>query len=275
MNELLKKIDEKQKLLMEHRPFEGYYLDLIKKYYKVGTTYSSNAIEGFSYTESETKILIEDGLTAGGKPLRDLYAVLGHAKAYDYMFSLMDKKSIREEDILIFHALLDGSLDTKAKSGHYRKTKIFVSGSEYKFMEAKEVPDAMNKVFQKYNKIKDTVHPVELSAFLHKEIVTVHPFTDGNGRISRLAMNTILIQNGYLPAVIPPILRSDYILAVDKTHYGKNNDFYKFIARCEYETLASMVRMLGEPELTASVDTKSEIIEGKIKKATASKRQKH
>lgn len=152
MQELLKKIDEKQKLLMAHRPFEGYYLDLIKKYYKVGITYSSNAIEGFSYTETETKVLIEDGLTAGGKPLRDMYAVLGHAKAYDYMFSLMDKKSITEDNILIFHSMLDGALDNKTKSGNYRKTKVFISGSEYKFMEAEKVPDAMKKVFQEYNK---------------------------------------------------------------------------------------------------------------------------
>lgn len=103
--------------------------------------------------------------------------------------------------------------------------------------------------------------------------MTVHPFSDGNGRISRLAMNTILIQNGYLPAMIPPVLRSDYILAVEKTHYGKNNDFYKFIARCEYETLKSMVRMLGEPDPIENVDNKVEIVEAENKQAIHKKRR--
>ena len=83
------KLDRYKAELDRLRPFEGHLLDEIRRYYRVGLTWTSNAIEGNTLTESETKILLEDGLTAGGKPLRDTFETIGHARAYDFMFSLL------------------------------------------------------------------------------------------------------------------------------------------------------------------------------------------
>jgi len=245
MQELLKEIDGLHARLSSHKPFEGHLSLLVKDYFRIEQTYTSTALEGFSYTEEETKVLLEDGLTAGGKTLRDVYAIVGHAKAYDYMYELIGKKSILENDILKFHSMLAGALDSNdASLGRYRTVEVFISGSKYEFMKAKEVPNAMKKFFEQYLGKKATLHPVEFAAFIHKEIATIHPFEDGNGRVARLAMNTALIQEGYLPAIIPPTKREEYASVLDKTHFGSDSEYYTFMANCEYETLQSMIRLI-------------------------------
>ena len=98
--ENLEKVDLYQKTINEMRPFEGEMLKQIKDFYRIGLTWTSNALEGNSLTESETKVLIEDGLTVAGRPLRDMFEAVDHAKAYDYMFTLLDNKEIKEENIL-------------------------------------------------------------------------------------------------------------------------------------------------------------------------------
>lgn len=80
---LLGKIDRYKEAIDELRPFEGDLLSQIKNYYRIGLTWTSNALEGNTLTESETKVLLEDGLTVGGRPLRDTFEALGHASAYD------------------------------------------------------------------------------------------------------------------------------------------------------------------------------------------------
>ena len=83
-----------QQELWSYRPLSPETLMSLKEYYRIGTTYSSNAIEGNSLTESETKVIIENGLTIEGKPLRDIYEAVGHAKAYDYLYELNREEPI-------------------------------------------------------------------------------------------------------------------------------------------------------------------------------------
>lgn len=244
LTESLKKIDDNQSIINGYRPFNDQeILKEIQDFYRVGIVYSSNAIEGYTYTLSETKILLEDGLTAGGKPMRDAYAVLGHAKAYDYMFTLLRSSTIRESDILKMHTMLGESLDNLAVAGRYRDKPAFISGSEYPVADAKDIQKQMNMLFEYVEKNRKDMHPIELAAQLHKNLVFIHPFADGNGRVSRLAMNTLLIQNSYLPVVIPPVIRHDYVTALEKAHKN-DSDFIKLIARCEIETQKEMMRLL-------------------------------
>ena len=93
----INKLDLYQNIINELRPFEGEMLNQVKEFYRVGLTWTSNALEGNSLTESETKVLIEDGLTVGGIPLRDMFEAVDHAKAYDYMFTLLGNKEIDEK----------------------------------------------------------------------------------------------------------------------------------------------------------------------------------
>ncbi len=93
-----------QKLLALH-PLAPETLRSLRDYYRVGLTFSSNALEGNSLTESETKVVIEDGLSIEGKPLRDVYEAVGHAYAYDYLYKLASHKTLEEKDILELHRL--------------------------------------------------------------------------------------------------------------------------------------------------------------------------
>lgn len=106
-HKLISRIDELQEKIAALHPYEGDMLIQLRKYYRLGLTWTSNALEGSSYTESETKILLEDGITIGGKSLQDTFAALGHAKAYDNMFSLSGRKGMTEQDIKAMHELLD------------------------------------------------------------------------------------------------------------------------------------------------------------------------
>ncbi len=240
--DLFSKIDECKALVDKARPFEGELLAQLKGYYRVGLTYSSNALEGNTLTESETKVLLEDGLTVGGKPLRDTFEALGHAKAYDFMFSLLGKHTIAEADILTMHKLFYSDIDKNA-AGVYRQIPVFISGSEYAVSRAADIPDDMAELITWENERRADYHPVEFAAQLHKRFVFIHPFKDGNGRLARLLMNTALIQSGYLLAIIPPILRHEYIALLEKAHKD-DKPFVEFIAWRVLETEKEVMRLL-------------------------------
>ena len=84
----IKLIDEYNQQIDSFRPLSTDTLAQLKAYYKVSLTYTSNALEGNSLTLTETKIIIEDGITIGGKPMKDHLEVLGHSDAYDLLYDL-------------------------------------------------------------------------------------------------------------------------------------------------------------------------------------------
>jgi len=252
---VLTSIDSYQNQINEHRPFNSSLLPQVKAYYRVGLTYTSNAIEGFSYTESETKVLLEDGLTVGGKPLRDALAAVGHATAYDYMFTLLHNHSITNHDILTMHSMLEGSLSS-GKAGCYREKPVFVTGSQHSFPRPEELHVKMNEFENWMRTERDKLHPVEYAVLIHKHLVFIHPFEDGNGRISRLAMNAALIQCGYLPISVPPVLRAEYIASLEIAHRD-DASFKKIMYRQEIEAQKAFLRFINNAEPADKlVDTK-------------------
>ena len=109
--QILEQIDQYKAALDKERPFEGEMLKQLRDYYRIGLTWSSNAIEGNTLTISETKVVLEDGLTIGGKPLRDIYETTGHGEAYNYMFSMIKEKNITIEQIRNIHRLFYKNID--------------------------------------------------------------------------------------------------------------------------------------------------------------------
>ena len=221
MNELtdkFRKADENNRLLSAYRPLPPETLKSLREYYRVGLTYTSNALEGNSLTESETKVVIEDGLTIEGKPLRDHYEAVGHAKAYDYIYQITEKEGLAEEDILALHRLFYQQIDAE-KAGKYRDVKVYISGSRYAVSAVSKIPAEMQKLVKWYNENEQRLHPVELAATLHQRFVFIHPFVDGNGRVARLLMNLALLRNGFTIAIIPAVIASPYKanLTQDKT----------------------------------------------------------
>lgn len=242
MNGILKEIDKLQEEINSYRPLSANILKQLKEYYRVGLTYTSNALEGNSLTETETKVVLEDGITIGGKPIRDYYEALGHSEAYDYIYKLAKAKGITEDNIKKLHKLFYHRID-EAKAGKYRKEKVFISGSKYTLPGPEQVPELMVEFISKVKDLENKNHPVEYCALAHKEIAFIHPFIDGNGRVARLLMNLILLQKGYCIAIIPPILRRDYIQALEKAHTD-DKDFREFIASAVRETQKDYLRLL-------------------------------
>lgn len=243
MPDLIAKINRYQQKINKLRPFQDEMLKQVQDFYRIGLTWSSNAIEGNTLTESETKILLEDGLTVGGKPLKDTFEALGHAKSYDFMFKLLHGRGVSENDILTFHKLFYTEIDSE-NAGTYRNQPVLITGSRYPVSKTKDIPRKMNELILWEQKNIDLYHPVTFAALLHKNFVFIHPFIDGNGRIARLLMNTILIQNGYLPIIIPPIQRREYIESLELAHKD-DSKFLDLIAEKEIDSQIDFSRMLG------------------------------
>ncbi len=241
MSNLLNKIEDLKTYLNSFRPFPQDLLLQLKEYYRIGLTYSSNAIEGNTLTESETKIVIENGITIGGKPVRDHYEAIGHAEAYNYMYSLLYKK-INESDVLHLHKLFFHAIDLK-NAGKYRKCNVSITGSEFIPPGYKEVPTLMSQHVHNLNKTSRKLHPLEWISDLHGEFESIHPFIDGNGRIGRLIMNLLSLKHGYCPVIIPPIKRREYINALESYHKNNRNALRELMISVVYEEMKSLKKI--------------------------------
>ncbi|MDR3256191.1 MAG: Fic family protein [Endomicrobium sp.] len=238
-----KEIDKLKKEIDSYRPFNKQLVKKVQEYYRVGFTYTSNALEGNSLNESETKVIIEDGITIGGKSIKEHNEALGHSQAYTFLEKLSENNQITESDILELHRLFYYRID-ETKAGKYRKEQVFISGTDYLPPKYKDIPSLMQKFIVSLPKLKDVLHPVNYAATIHERIVTIHPFIDGNGRTARLVMNLALFQSGYPIVIIPPILQSDYISTIKLANKGNIEPFYNFISSIEYESVKDYIRLL-------------------------------
>lgn len=246
---IYERLDANKAAIDVMRPFEGDTLRQLREYYRIGLTWTSNALEGNSLTEIETKVLLEDGLTVGGKPLRDTFEALGHAAAYDYMFGLLGERRITVEDIKTLHRLFFKSID-EPRAGVWRDVSIIVTGSDYEFPAPAQLDGLMANLGRWIEAERDTMHPVRFAAMLHLKFVTIHPFIDGNGRVARLLMNAALIQDGYMLAVVPPVLRPDYLTTIRRyQQQGETEAFCDFIAERVLESEKEIMRLLHIPPL--------------------------
>ncbi|MGE0200474.1 MAG: Fic family protein [Candidatus Melainabacteria bacterium] len=228
-----------------YRPLDPHTLGELRRYYRVGLTYTSNALEGSTLTESETKVVLEDGITIGGKPMQDHLDALGHAKAYDFLFDLLDRPAVTESDLLRLHALVTEGTEA-SQPGRYRTKPVIITGSTYLPPQPQDVPKRMQAFLnEQLPQWRADEHPVHTAALAHLALVNIHPFMDGNGRTARLLMNLLLLQAGYPITLIPPILRQEYIACLDIAHtQGKREPFLNFIAAAVAESAKDLRRLL-------------------------------
>ncbi|MCI9539086.1 MAG: Fic family protein [Eubacterium sp.] len=246
LQELIQKADSYKQKISSARPLAKEELKSLDDYFRIGFTYSSNALEGNTLTISETKILLEDGITVGGRPLKDCYEAVGHGSAYDFMLELARQQdlSITEDTIKKLHRLFYQKVDAN-QAGQYRSVQVYISGTEYIPPTPGEVPQLMKHLTNQIHSSWATLHPIELAAMAHKQLVDIHPFIDGNGRTARLLMNLILVNAGYGVVSIPPIFRNDYINALSASRRLNDMEpFSKLITECVIETERDYCRLL-------------------------------
>lgn len=237
------KIDKLKAELDKFRPLSPEILKQLKEYFRIGLTYTSNAVEGNTLTESETKVVIEDGITIAGKPIKDHMEALGHSEAYDEIYRLSKEKGFTEQAILKLHHLFYHRINER-EAGRYRKKAVIITGTDYLPPPAAKVPFEMKRFVAESPSIRKKLHPVGFAAHVHLELVNIHPFVDGNGRVARLLMNMVLLQEGYTIAIIPPVVRADYISALVKANKGNKSPFFNFISCMAYETMKDYLRII-------------------------------
>lgn len=246
LQDLLQKADSYKQKISSARPLAKEELKSLDDYFRIGFTYSSNALEGNTLTISETKILLEDGITVGGRPSKDCYEAVGHGAAYDFMLELARQQDmcITEDTIKKLHRLFYQKVDDN-QAGQYRSVQVYISGTEYIPPAPDEIPQLMKHLTDQIRSSRGTLHPIELAAMAHKRLVDIHPFIDGNGRTARLLMNFILVNAGYGVVSIPPILRNDYINALSASRRLNDMEpFFKLIVECVIETERDYCRLI-------------------------------
>lgn len=223
------KITQKKKELENFRPLPSEIVNNLEDWFRVELTYTSNAIEGNTLTRRETAVVIEKGLTVGGKSLKEHLEATNHAKALDFVHEIINKSStqVTSRDILAIHEIILKGIDDN-NAGQYRNVSVRISGSAVVMPNPRKVPDLMDE-FQIWLTSQLDLHPIAFAAEAHYRLVTIHPFVDGNGRTARLLMNLLLMINGYPPAIIRKRDRLSYIGALEKAQLGGS--------KLEYESL--------------------------------------
>ncbi|WP_341760968.1 Fic family protein [Candidatus Tisiphia endosymbiont of Thecophora atra] len=219
-------LDNKKKQLDRIRPLTSELVKNLEQWFKVELTYTSNAIEGNTLSRLETAVVIEKGLTVGGKSLVEHLEAKNHAQALDLIHEIQQKKicEITENDILSIHALILKGIDDH-NAGCYRRVAVRISGSRVIMPNPVKVPNLMADFIAWLNSSKD-MHPVQFAGEAHYRLVTIHPFSDGNGRTARLLMNLILIMAGYPPAIIRLQERLPYITSLETAQLGGSKEAY-------------------------------------------------
>lgn len=236
---MFNEVDKKKALIDSKRPLNRDAVNNLKKYFDVELTYNSNAIEGNTLTITETKVILEDGLTIGkGKSLREHLEVINHKEAIDYIDDIVTNDiDISERVIKDLHHIILKSIDNK-NAGEYRNSNVLISGSEHRPVEYFLVAEKMRELIEWYNENKNTKHPIKLAAEFHFKYVYIHPFIDGNGRSARLLMNLILMRNGYPITVIRTEDRDEYMKALENASVkGDIDNFVSIVAEAVNRSL--------------------------------------
>lgn len=210
---MLEVIDFKKQQLDKKRPLPPNLVENLDKWFSLELTYTSNALEGNTLTRQETAVVLEKGITIGRKTLREHLEVINHEQALSFIQSLVHNKNVSESQLLHIHALILNGIDNP-NAGRYRDVPVRISGSATILPAPRKVPKLMESFFSEL--ANSNKHPATKAALAHYELVTIHPFIDGNGRSARLLMNLILMQHGYPPAIIRTQDRLRYLQLLEQ-----------------------------------------------------------
>ena len=186
-------------------------------------TYNTNRIEGSTITLRETADLLERGISPSQRPIGDIKETEAHKKVFTDMLAY--KKEIALPTVLYWHKQL--FQDTKPDTaGKIRQHPVGISGSKFLPSYPIELDFLLRDFFDWYHENKKTLHPVQLAGLAHLKFVTIHPFGDGNGRLSRLLMNYVLHKNGYPMLIIPYSQRKSYYTALERSQLKKDENIF-------------------------------------------------
>jgi len=227
----LKKIDGLKAEIDTLGPLDPALIKNLDDWYRVELTYTSNAIEGNTLTRQETAQVIEKDISVEGKTLNELLEAKNHSQAVDFVVDFSRKNKTRTSVtlsvILDVHKLILQKIDD-TNAGKLRAVSVRVAGSKTIFPNSAKVPDVMKELIVWL--ALNHSHPATKAIEAHYRLVSIHPFTDGNGRVARLLLNLVLLQNNFPPLIVPKESRRSYITSLEKGQTADDtDDYYKFM----------------------------------------------
>jgi Fic family protein len=220
MDDLLAAIAARKERLDSLRPLAPEALANLQHYYDIELTYTSNAIEGNTLSAVETTLVIEKGVTIGGKPLKDHIEALDHYDAIRYVRELARETTrLTESDVRNLHRLVM-QRSRPDIAGQYADLPRYVrtETGRHAFPSPAEIPSLMGDFAAWLGAEPDTP---DTAFTAHRRLVDIHPFNDGNGRVARLLMNLVLIRGGYPPVAVRPEDRLEYIRSLQQAQAGE------------------------------------------------------
>ena len=248
INVMLKEVDVQKEQLSALRPLPEAALKKIQDALDIEYTYESNRIEGNTLTLQETALVVNEGVTISGKSMREHLEAINHAEAISYIKDIAKQDiEISERTIKEIHALILHGID-RENAGRYRTVPVMISGSTHMppqpYLIEKQVEDFILRLKQME---MEKVHPVLIAAYLHYELVRIHPFIDGNGRTSRLLMNLYLLRHGYVIITLKGSndAKVNYYKALEKSHTEQlPEDFQKLVIEAEIAALRKYLSIM-------------------------------
>ena len=226
----LKDIDKiKRNFNAEYKSMPKSAKEKSKENFAIKFTYNTQRIEGSTLTLKETANLLENGITPSSRPLRDVKEAEAHEKVFYEMLAY--DKDLTLDIVLKWHKeLFEGT--KKDIAGKIRDHEVGIARSKFKPPKHQILKLLLKEFFDWYNENRKKIHPVELASLVHLKFVTIHPFSDGNGRISRLMMNFVLKKFDFPLLDIPYNKRNSYYNALEKSQVNKEeNTFVQWLFR--------------------------------------------
>ncbi len=224
---------ENQRILQRARPLNREGLEKLRSQLRLMHTYNSNAIEGNSLTLRETQLVVEQGITIGGKSLREHLEAINTAKAFDWVCELA-KPGLTIDHVVLqeLHELVMRGMSEWA--GRYRMQNVRIGGSDHSPPQPAKIIPLLDGLFAD---LRGPADPLIKSIYLHHRLVFVHPFIDGNGRTTRLAANLFLLSHGYPVIVLRASDRMRYYKCLQAADRGKYRELSRFFLRAVDESL--------------------------------------
>jgi Fic family protein len=242
------RILEKKTRLDKLRPFRNSALQRLRRDIAVEWTYNSNSIEGNTLSLRETRVVLEDGLTIGGKTMREHFEAINHQKAIAWLEEVVRPgKCISSSDILTLHGMVMASIDPEF-CGRFRTGRVQITGANFIPPNPLKVPELLDELIEWVHQNPQKLDPVALAAVFHHRFVWIHPFFDGNGRTGRLAMNLILMEMGYPPIIILRTDRDKYYRALNEANQGKFEKLMLLFFQAAERSLELYLSALGTYE---------------------------
>jgi len=206
------------------------HADEIKKYeeeFIVRFTYNTNAIEGNRLSLRETSMILTENIIPAGATPNDYNETINSRDCYEFIKRYTGE--FNQKFLLKIQGLLTKNTNCKLV-GEYRDHDVRISGSEWIPPPHKKIKEEIRKIFQWYYGERKKLHPVELGAILHNKLVRLHPFSDGNGRTSRVVMNWILMKNKFPMFYVELRDKIHYYEAIEEGDKGNDEVIIQYIA---------------------------------------------